>query len=426
MRVKRNRRPTAREIGTLLGAGLTGALLLAALTAANTRWGEVLPGGCEFYSIWTGAREFLFQHGDPYGASVASQAQALAYGADAGALRDPCRLDLPFFLLPLYFPFALIADASIARGAWATASQLAVVGVPLIAVRLVDWRPSRASLLALSFIALLSTPTVLALIDGTPVITLVLLYMAILWAIQTGSDELAGALSALALCKWEVGLPFLALVALRVIGGRRWRIAAGFGMALTILMVLAFLLYPGWFTPFLVGTVAEMRSPQGISTQSVLLQIEPEAASKVALAVSAAILTLLVVEVLGARSSGFQQFSWITCMALTATPLLGWRSETSNLVVLITGVVMIAAGGSQRGSYGRWISVGFLGALFGVPWVLGSPLAADPAAQSRGLLFLALPLVTLLGMYWTRWWVLRPGRVWWDDIRASRGTNKSS
>jgi hypothetical protein len=420
VRAYRRRQPTTREIGLVLGAALTGAVILAALTAANTRWSQLLPGGCGFYSVWAGAREFLYEHGDPYGASAAAHAHELAYGASADPLQNPCRLDLPFFLVPLYFPLAWIADPNVARGVWATLCQMGTVGATFLAMHLLEWHPPRGSLLLLCLIALLSVQTVAALIDGTPVVMLVFLYMSILWAIQNGPDELAGGLTVLALCKWEVGLPFLVFVALLVIQSRRWRIAAGFGMSLTILLGLAFLLYPGWFTPFLVGTVAEMRSAAGISTQSVLANIFPAAATKLALAIAAATLTLLILEVLGGRNSGFRHFSWSACLALAATPLLGMRSEISNLVVLVPGLVMIAAGGSDRRSRAGWITFCLLAALFGLPWIVSSALAADPAAQSTGLAFLAVPVVAILGMYWTRWWVLRPGRTWLDEIRAAR------
>jgi hypothetical protein len=416
------RRPhlTPREIGVLGGSVLAGVLLLGGLTAANASWSALLPGGGGFYSIWAASREFLFGHGDPYGLAAAALAQNLAYGGAADSLQNPYRLDLPFFLLPLYLPFGLIADPDVARGAWATVSQLAIIGAVFICMRLVDWRPPRASLLVVCLVALINYPVLAALVEGTLVAILLLVYVAILWAMQTENDELAGSLAVLTLCKWEVGLPFLLVLALRTIAEKRWRIVAGFGMTLTILLLVAFLVFPGWFMPFVVATVAMMRSLHGLSLYTAMLELWPEAASKAAPAMAVVVLVLLMVEILGARGSGLRRFSWTTCLVMAATPLLGLRGEVTSLVMLIPGLVMIAAGGSQRRPHGALIAWCLLGLLLAGPWLVMSALVAAPLEWSEAVIFAFLPVASVVGMYWTRWWFLRPPRTWLDDVRASR------
>ena len=232
---------------------------------------------------------------------------------------------------------------------------MALIASTLLCARLVDWQPPRALLLLICLLALVSYPTVTALLDGTVTTVLLLVFVAILRSIQTGKDELAGGLAVMALCKWEVGLPFLLLVTLGMVRERRWRIAAGFAMTLTILVALAFLVYPAWLTPFLVGTVAVMRSGYGVSTQSALVELMPNGAARIALALTIATLSVLIVEALGAGLPGSRRFAWAACLALAAAPLIGWRSEVPNLVTVVPGLVMIAAGGSQRRPYGPWI-----------------------------------------------------------------------
>ena len=247
-----------------------------------------------------------------------------------------------------------------------------------------------------------------------------LVYMAVLRCIQTGRDELAGALAVLALCKWEVGLPFLLLVAMLLVHERRWRIVAGFTMTLTILLALAFLVHPGWFMPFLVGTIAMMRSGHGIDAQSAITELFPNTTSKSGLVLTVVILSLLVVEALSVRKLGSRRFVWTTCLALAAAPLIGLRSELPNLVAVVPGLVMIAAGGSQRQPSGQWLSACVLALLFGAPWIVASASLSPPTGRAEALIFLFLPFVTLIGMYWTRWWFLRPARTWMDEIREAR------
>jgi hypothetical protein len=163
-----------------------------------------------------------------------------------------------------------------------------------------------------------------------------------------------------------------------------------------------------------------MRSGHGVSTQSALMQLVPDAASKVALALTVAVLCLLVVELLGARGAGIRRFSWTACLALAATPLLGLRSDVSNLIVLVPGLVIIAAVGFHRPSHGGWISLGLVGALFAGPWILASTASPASRAHIAGQIFLLLPLACLVGTYWTRWWFLRPAKTWLDEIRGFR------
>jgi len=52
--------------------------------------------------------------------------------------------------------------------------------------------------------------------------------------------------------------------------------------------------------------------------------------------------------------------------------------------------------------------------LFGIPWALSLLLAGPHRETAEQTIFLFLPLLTLIGLYWIRWWALRPPRVWAD------------
>jgi hypothetical protein len=418
--LQRRARLRPREIGLLFAAVSIGALVIGALTVANTRWSAILPGGGRFYSIWSAGREFLFQPGDPYGLPAAARAQSLASRDFFNSTANLLRLDLPFFLLPLYFPFALISDPVIARGVWATVAELALAGSTIICVRLVEWNPPRLSWPAICIIVFLGYPALSALVEGSPVVILMLIYCSILWALKNGNDELAGGLAALVLYRWEVGLPLLLMLAASTAREGRWRTWAGFAMTFTILVAVSFMIFPGWIMPFLVGTVAMLRSPHGLNTQAALAQLGPASATGVSIALTAVTIGLLLMEFLGARTSNFRRFAWAASLALAATPLLGIKSDLSNLVMLVPGLLMIAAGGQHRRSYGGLLTLLLLVVIVAAPWVVLSTILVAPLPEAKALVFLLLPLACVLGMYWTRWWFLRPPRTWLDQIRAPR------
>ena len=49
--------------------------------------------------------------------------------------------------------------------------------------------------------------------------------------------------------------------------------------------------------------------------------------------------------------------------------------------------------------------------IFSVPWVLfffALPLFGE---ITKEIIFLFLPLITVVGLYWIRWWAIRPPRI---------------
>ena len=70
--------------------------------------------------------------------------------------QNPYYLTVPFFLLPIYFPFALISDSlpalfpskfvvdpSIVRGLWLILNEGALLATAFLILRLIEWSPRR-------------------------------------------------------------------------------------------------------------------------------------------------------------------------------------------------------------------------------------------------------------------------------------------
>jgi len=35
-------------------------------------------------------------------------------------------------------------------------------------------------------------------------------------------------------------------------------------------------------------------------------------------------------------------------------------------------------------------------------------------------MFLPLPVLVLIGLYWVRWWIIHPPRTWLDDVTQDK------
>ena len=230
-------------------------MICAALIFANL----TLKGGGDFYVHWVAGRGFLFEnhkHGkyrvqnedkivdsgsqriDPYSGEIPARVQKLVYGGSAKAGDEPYILDTPFQILLLYFPFSLLSDPTLARAIFTLILELALFALAILSLRLTEWEAPRIFTVLFIFFAVFNFYTFQAIYEANPVLILWLLYIGILFTYREELDELTGALMAFSLYYWEVGLPFLVLVFLRVYYEKRTRVFAGFFMSCFILFFI--------------------------------------------------------------------------------------------------------------------------------------------------------------------------------------------
>ena len=250
---------SARDLGILGLIALVTIILGSGLIGANIALSRVMHGGGGFFIGLEAARAFVFEHTGPYSGTVASLAQELAYGRLAQSGENPYVLTIPFFLVPVYFPFTLFTESASARGLWMFISEVSLVGTAFLALRLIEWQARRLFVIFLFLTSIFNYYSVAGLLEGTPVILLGLLYFGFMFAYHTGRDELAGALLVFTLFSWQVGSMLLILAIWKVFSDKRWRIFFGFGMTLVILITLSLLLYPGWMFSFMIAVLSASR-----------------------------------------------------------------------------------------------------------------------------------------------------------------------
>jgi hypothetical protein len=425
-------RLTRNEISLLSLVGFVALIVVSVLIGVNIGISRSVRGGGEFYSPWNGARMFLFQHVNPYNLDVADRSQQLAYGHAADSGQNPYYLTIPFFLLPIYFPFAVISDTlfvifpskfvvdpTIVRGLWLFLNEAALLGIVFLILRLIEWSPPRIFLIAIFLLSVFSFYSDSALLDGAPAIFLCLIYWGILYALQNQYDELAGALLALTFFRWEIGFFFLALVFWRVYYEKRFRVFYGFGMLMAILLIAAFLMKPDWVLPFLQSSRADIRSAYGFTSTATLLRLLPAFDAHYSWIIPVGLILLLGFEWYAARGRDFRHFIWTACLTLAITPLIGFRTELSNLVVLVPCLVLIFATVAARWRGGYWLNALLYLIVLLLPWGLFIRSVIFQSLFYQDLLSLFFPVFTVLGLYWTRWWFIRPPRTWLDHIRSS-------
>ena len=378
-------------------------------------------GGGEFLRHWSAARAFVSQSIDPYSAYVPDEVQKLVYDGKAVSGEDPYILDTPFQLLLLYFPFSLLSDPLTARAIYTLILEWALFALAILSLRLTGWEAPRWFTGIFFLVSVLNVYSFEAIVDASPVLILGLFYAGILLSLRYDQDEMAGALLAFSLYFWEAGLPFLLFIAWISYKQGRMRFLAGFFMIATILLAVSFLLYSNWIIPYLRAGMNALRADYGFSMTTVLESLIPSYGKYIAWGIIALFVIALGYEWNNALFGDERRFYWVACLSIAVAPLLGFRTELENLAVLVIPLAFLLAVIYDRWSrFGSLLTFFFMLILFFAPWSLY--LFAPPAFQpiANEIIYLLFPVFTVLGLYWIRWWAIRPPRVWADSLTRSK------
>lgn len=411
-------RLTSRDVGLLALVVVIVILVVSALGAANYYLAGLLPDGGEFTLLRTGGRAYLFDSIDPYSGSVPARVQERVYDRAALPGENPYILDIPFHLLIVFFPLALFPDELMARAFWMALTEIALFGLIFFSIRLLRRHIPRIFAVLIFAACCASLYAYLSFLESSPAILLGLAYAGILLSLRAGLDELTGALLVLSSFQWEIGGPFLLFIVLWVVWERRWRVFSGVAMLSFILYAITLFIYPGWVMPFWRAAWNSLRTGFGFSTHEILGALWPDYGSTLGWVLTAALVIALGYEWRAARDAKSHRFVWAAFLTIAVTPLLGQRVQMDQLVLLSMPLMLIVAVSRERWrKFGIAIVFMILLFFFGLPWLLytqGAPQGIGLTGEE--LLFLFWPVFVTIGLYWMRWWIIRPPRTWMDNF----------
>jgi hypothetical protein len=263
--------------------------------------------------------------------------------------------------------------------------------------------------------------TIIAFQAASPTIFLTLIYLGILAALQSGADELAGALLFLVAYQWEVGALFFLLMLILVIANRRWKVFVGFLMSLAILMIASILLKSNWPINYIRAVLFDWTRQSDYTMGITLSYIFPQlqfSLGRWLLFLTGAILGL---EALRAMEGHFRHIAWVAFLALALNPITGFAIFPTNHIVLLPAVVLIIALVWERWTNLRvMLSILLLILIFLLSHGLYYQTSTAPERLYSDLLKILPPILATLGLYWMRWWAVRPPRIWADEIGARK------
>ncbi|MCP4139379.1 MAG: hypothetical protein GY755_03655 [Chloroflexi bacterium] len=387
------------------------AILIGVLFRINYTFTAQASGGESFRVTWMGARAFLFEQENPYLSESAIDTQIAIYGQPAEEGDYPYRLDIPFYLLIFYFPFAFIKDFTLARALWMSFAEVALFGVGLLSIELADWKPSRTNLTFFLLALLFSFYGLYPLLDMSVATFTALILLLALLMFREKEKEMLGFLLLFGTIHLQSGALLFFFLLFLIITAKEWRVFSIFGMSFVVVLIITLIISSDWVIPYASALRANLRVGQGFLFSETLQIWRPDDGELIANIIKWLALIALVLEWRTARGKDFSHLLWVASLSIVLTPFLNIRTTSALFPLLFLPFVLFL-----KTAQSRWKSVKWWAPIFAIlllsSWALF--LQSDHALE---VLTYTFPAILLIALYWMRWWLIRPPRTWADQIK---------
>jgi hypothetical protein len=376
--------------------------VVCTLTYANYHFASRNPGGNDFLPRWAGTRLYLTEGLSPYGSQASAEIQRMIYGRQAIVGEDQSLFVYPFYSIPLFAPFSLISDYSVARAAWMLVLELCILWLAWVGVSLSKCRPSPLALGGLVLFGAFWYHNVRSVINGNPALLCGAFIAAVLLALRDRRDMLAGFLLALATFKPQMVVLLVPLALFWAFSLQRWRFFWSIVVGVLVLLTTSSVILPGWIVPAIEQITAYPDYTLPGTPASIFTAWWGDSGRILGGLLTAALVILLASEWWKVRGKDFAGFMWTVFLTLAATNLIGVRTATDNFSALYPALILIIATWVRRpeGTWARLVMVSMPALLVGM-WILFLSSLQDGAVE-HGIMFFPLPLLTIAGLYTIR------------------------
>jgi hypothetical protein len=395
-------------------------LILAGLIWANNRFAHFNIKGEGFSIQWISIQTLEKNGSDPYSNQVTAQIQA-AVPRENAFVPDT----FPKYTSPLYsgivvFPFTLIKDKTFAHGLWMTAQMLAVFTILLLMLKLTGWKPASYIFAGFAIFSLFSYHILVPWLDGGLSIWAAFFMILALVSLNSNRYEVGGVFLALSTIQPQMVILPVIYILIWTISKKRPVLILWFFITLILLSVIALFVAPHWIIEY-VRLIYQF--PQNFPPGSPGIffnQTLPGLGKQLSWLVSGLTILLLVFEWIISIKKDFRWMIWTVSLTLVLSQWTGIPSTPGNFIALIIPAILVPAMLTERWPRGgQWAAVLLAIVIFSWEWVLFylDLTSSQPAVQIN--LIFPLPAILLVGLYWVRWWAIRPRRMLIEELRIS-------
>jgi hypothetical protein len=211
----------------------------------------------DFMSLWGGGRALL-EGLNPYDPEVWQPLRA-RYGS---TWMPTQAAPFPVWTAVFLVPFALL-PINLAASAWLTFSEIALgVCAYLLLTYAENTKITRLSFLLVVFSLFTYRATVVTLLNGQITVALLLIVVLFLILLKRNKPQLAGFVFAFLALKPNPFLLFVPLIAVWLLIHKRWKVITGGVMGGALLLILGWLVLPGWIADWMHASEMAVVAPR--------------------------------------------------------------------------------------------------------------------------------------------------------------------
>jgi hypothetical protein len=389
---------------------------IAGLVYANTNFLSSVHAPDEFLVLWEGTHAFVKEGNNPYSKKVTNTVDREL----RQEIVDPeTRLRYTSFQYPLFstlfaIPFALL-DYQTARLAWMTLLELCLIATALMSLRLLNWSGSLFTNIVLVLFSVLWYYGARAVIVGQLSALIALLMVLALWFIQEEQDIIAGVLLAFSMAKPQLAFPLVIFVWLWAISTNRRDLLLSASASLGVLVLAFMVLMPNWPLEMLAQWLTSPDLINPGSALGLLASKLPGIQSQLNIFLHALAIIYLFFEWFLAWGKQDRRFLFAALVTLTVSQFIILPTNTTNMTVLVPVLFAIFQVWRERWKWGgrflMWLVLILI--LFGI-WAIF--INTSTGIVEPTVLYLITPLLSLIGLWWIRYWFTQPPRVYVEDL----------
>jgi len=391
-------------------------LLLASIAWVVLAYASETVMGSEFYPQWFSARGLAFGEENPYISTI----QVASFYPDEARGLIPEQLNTPIYSLFLILPFALIDNFTTSFTIWLL-FELVCVGLLLRStLRLIEWKIQWLIAIVIGAYLGFSFNSFQALASGSLIIPTSLFLVLSILALKTERNELAGFLLALTSILPHYFFLVYLLAILWGISVRRWSFILWFFASIFILSIIGTFIIPGWLVDYARILWGFNQNFTLWSPGEILTNWLPGIGTQVGWGLTLLTGVYLLVEWVAVRGKDVQWYFWTTCMTIAASQIVGIPVNPAEQFILVVPFLLILSVWVQRtAKLGKRIMIISVIGLIAIPWYIAIREGLIQVFIRPGAsLFFLLPLVTLVGIFWVRWWAIRPLYLYIEELRS--------
>jgi hypothetical protein len=380
-----------------LGLFVIALIIVVCVGWANLQFVNSLPQESSFFFNWKITRDFIFNGENPYNNQTG----------------DPFISPLPVVIF--FSPFALIGNFPIARAAWITVLQFATAIFAILCIRIPSWKVRWWWSGLLIVFALLWFPAFSVYVRGSYTALIAVLFGASLLSLKNQNDELAGILLGFAAIQPRVTFFVVVLILLWSASQKRWIVNFWTGVILIFLGGIGMIFLPSWPSDFFWSVLRNVDLKPGNMILETTTNWWPGVGLQIGWGFLIIAFIILIAEWWLVMRKGEKHLIWVIGLSLILATWLGIGTNLDHIYMLLLILSIIFVAWNRK-----WGFSGQIFFIFVIFILLSGLWSAFYYFAQQGIqgelnpvLMIGFPLLTMFGLYWIRWWFIRPS--WLDE-----------